>query len=203
MKHLFAIRALNRSGRLFASAFILAAVSLQQLRAQSTVSDGSAVTFGTTLDEVVSNGGGTILVTTPVVIDPTNGPLIFDGVSNVVVSGGNTNSIFVVPDGGDLDAFEHGAGERRKHQRPGGRSTCLKNGTAAFNNCIFSNNLALGVIGLSGVVVTNTSTNTVYIKYGGDGYRGNSHNGAAARTSIRRRDFQSGKCHGPGLLILH
>ncbi len=158
MKHLFAIQAFGRTGSFFAGALIVALLLVPQLRAQNVVTNGSADEFKAVLKNVVSNGGGTILVMTPVVIDATNGPEIFDGVSNVVVSGGNTNSIFIIGDGGDLTlsnmTLANGVSTN------GGAVYIFENGTATFNNCVFSNNLALGAVGISAIVNTNGAGST-------------------------------------------
>ena len=77
-------------------------VTAAPLRADVTVSDGKADTFAAALSNTITAGGGTITVTVPIAIGDTNGfsdDRTFDGESKVTVSGGNTNSIFIVNNG--------------------------------------------------------------------------------------------------------
>ena len=123
-----------------------------RLRADTTVSDGSADTFSMAVDDAVAAGGGTILVTTPIMI---NGGAAesFDGVSNIVVSGGNTNSIFIVQ-GASLTlanfTLENGLATN------GGAIYVAVDGSLTVTNCTFSNNVAHGADGLS-TATTNSS----------------------------------------------
>lgn len=109
-------------------------------RADSTVSDGDPGTFAAAI-----TNGGTILVTTPITINDTE---IFDGGSNsVVVSGGNTNSIFDV-EGGNLTlahlTIENGLGTN------GGAIYVALGSTLTVSNCIFLNNTVRSADGSSG-----------------------------------------------------
>jgi hypothetical protein len=110
------------------------------------------------LDTVTSGGGGTIFVTVPVVIDPTNGPEVFDGGSNVVLSGGSANSIFVVTNGGDLTLANMTLVDGVNTN--GGAVYVFSGGTATFTDCLFSNNLALGFSGEFPVGSTNDNIGT-------------------------------------------
>jgi hypothetical protein len=155
------MQASNRKERFFGGVLLIAlCLVLRAGAAEFTVTNGSPDDFQTELGEIATNGGGTILVTTPIVIGGTNpaGPYEFDGGSNVVVSGGNTNSIFVVADGGVLNAanlaLENGVSTN------GGAVYVFAGGVATFTNCLFSNNLALGVAGFSSSTSTNGSTNS-------------------------------------------
>jgi hypothetical protein len=123
-----------------------------QVRADVTVGNGSADTFETAVKSVATNGG-TIFVTMPISI----GTASFDGVSNTVVSGGNTNPIFIVS-GGDLTlanfTFENGLGTN------GGAIYVAADSALTVSNCVFSNNIARGGGGFSTVTTTNgTGTN--------------------------------------------
>src|ERR1700761_9626427 len=71
----------------------LVLLSVPRSWADITVTTNSADAFKAAVAQTITNGGGTILVTEPIIINTTVG---FDGVSHVVVSGGNTNSIFLV-----------------------------------------------------------------------------------------------------------
>jgi hypothetical protein len=79
----------------------------------------------------------------PIIINTTVG---FDGVSNIVVSGGNTNSIFLVQ-GATLSltnfTLENGLGTN------GGAIFVATDGTLTVANCIFLGNTARGVDGES------------------------------------------------------
>lgn len=131
-----------------------------RLRADTTtVSSGSADEFAAALSNVVASGGGTILVTAPVVIDPTNGTEVFDGVSNVFVSGGNTNALFTVNNGGNLTLADMVL-ENGLATNDGGAIFIALGGFASFTNCLFSNNIALGATGLSPIQTTNVFTNS-------------------------------------------
>ena len=109
--------------------------------ADTTVTNGTAGAFAVAVAQAVTNGGGTIVVTTPIVINAT---VSFDGGSNVVVSGGNTNSIFLVQ-GASLGlanfTFENGLGTN------GGAIHVAADGTLVASNCIFLGNNARGVDG--------------------------------------------------------
>ena len=128
-------------------------------RADSTVSDGSPDSFAAALEDAVDAGGGTITVTTPILIASTNGgDQSFDGVSNVVVSGGSTNSIFLVLDA-ELDlanfSLKNGVGTTN-----GGAIFVSPDGTLVATNCMFANNSVLGTNGLSSSSDTNTPNGT-------------------------------------------
>src|SRR4051812_30534867 len=73
-----------------------------RLRADITLTNGSAESFASALSNVLASGGGTILVTTPITIGTTNADFVeesFDGKSLVAVSGGNTKPVFTVLSG--------------------------------------------------------------------------------------------------------
>jgi Immunoglobulin domain/Immunoglobulin I-set domain len=113
-------------------------------RADTTVTNNTADAFAAALAQTLTNGGGTILVPVPIVINTAVG---FDGVSNVVVSGGNSNSIFLVQ-GGNLSltnlTLENGLGTN------GGAIYVAVDGTLTLSNCIFLGNTARGADGESG-----------------------------------------------------
>ena len=129
-----------------------------RLRADTTVSDGSPDTFATAVSDTAAAGGGTITVTTPIVIASTNGgDQSFDGVSNVMVSGGSTNSIFLVLDAGLTVAnftLENGVATN------GGAIYISPEGSLTATNCIFANNIAVGTNGVSSDTSTNDSSGT-------------------------------------------
>ncbi|HWD92329.1 MAG TPA: choice-of-anchor Q domain-containing protein [Verrucomicrobiae bacterium] len=112
-------------------------------RADTTVTNNTADAFAVALAQTVTNGGGTIVVTSPIIINTTVG---FDGVSNVVVSGGSTNSIFLVQ-GGNLGltnfTLENGLGTN------GGAIFVSPDGSLTVTNCIFLGNTARGADGES------------------------------------------------------
>lgn len=141
-----------------AVSMMLALPALLSRATDVTVSTGSADEFATNLDSIVADGGGTILVTTPVVIDGTNGPEVFDGVSNVVVNGGSANAIFVVTNGGDL-TLANMVLENGVSTNAGGAVFVFSDGTATFTNCFFSNNIASGAGGYSPGDTNNAITN--------------------------------------------
>ncbi len=138
-----------------------------RLRADTTVSDGSPDTFGMAVSNTVAAGGGTITVTTPIVITSTNGDQNFDGVSNLVVSGASVSSIFVVQDAGLTLAnmtLQNGSGTN------GGAIYISPEGTLTATNCIFANNTVIGTNGASSDTSTNDSSgNSVVGKNGGKG----------------------------------
>jgi hypothetical protein len=114
-------------------------------RADTTVSDGSPDTFSTAVDDTVAAGGGTILVTTPILI--TGGvDETFEAVSNVVVSGGNTNSLFIVQ-GASLTLSNFTLINGRATN--GGAISVAADGSLTVTSCTFSNNIAQGADGLS------------------------------------------------------
>ena len=148
------------------------------LRADVTVSDGSPDTFRDAVSTVIGSGGGTILVTTPIVIGDTNGTAAnepFDGQSLVTVSGGSTNSIFLVQSGtltlSNLSVI-HGLGKL------GGAIQISPLGSVTAATCTFSNNFARGTNGDSAVTITN-SGNGVIGKSGARGQPGDSGFGGA------------------------
>lgn len=127
-------------------------------RADTTVSDADPATFA----EAITNGG-TILVTTPITITDTE---TFDGGSNsVVVSGGNTNSIFDVESGSLTLAhftIENGLGTN------GGAISVALGATLTVSNCIFLNNTARGADGgSSGTNLAGTRGGPADPAYGG------------------------------------
>ena len=149
------------------------------LRADVTVSDGSAATFGKAVSTVIGAGGGTITVTRPIKIGDTNGTAdeeTFDGESVVIVSGGNTNAIFAVQSGSVtlanmtiINAVGKSSG-----------AISIGNGAAGtFSNCIFANNRALGADGLSAVSSTNAPPDVAVGKNGVRGTAGGSVLGGA------------------------
>lgn len=124
-------------------------------RADITVSDGSAETFATAVENTASNGGGTILVTMPIAITDSES---FDGGSNaIVVSGGNTNSIFDI-EGGSLElanlTLENGLGTN------GGAIYVAAGSMLVASNCVFLNNTARGADGGSDTNVFGGNPNT-------------------------------------------
>jgi hypothetical protein len=152
---------------------ILAALPLlaPSLRADTTVSDGSVDTFAAALATTITNGGGTILVTTPIVISSTgstNGiDADFDGESIVRISGGNTNSIFLVVDTNlSLANFTVSGGLATN----GGAMYISPDGNVTLTNCVFSNNVARGADGVSADPVSGNINGAV----GKNGGRGTS-----------------------------
>ena len=144
-------------------------------RAQTPVTNGSPDDFQTALDQVISNGGGTIVVTQPIGIDSDTSS--FDGQSIVTVSGGNTNSIFSVTNSGNLTLANFTIANGLSTNK-GGAIFVDSSSSLTLSNCIFSNNIALGASGLS--ASTNSSTNTPTIgANGGGGTAGDSVSGGA------------------------
>jgi hypothetical protein len=129
---------------------VMLCLGLQLRAADATVSSGSPDDLQSSLGDVVSGGGGTITVTTPILIGDTNVSdtvdWSFDGVSNVVLTASG-NSLFVVEDGGSLTlsnmALVNGTSTN------GGAVYVFTNGMATFVNCLFSNNVAQGLDGIS------------------------------------------------------
>jgi hypothetical protein len=123
-----------------------------QLRADTTVGDGNPDSFESAVED--STNGGTILVTLPIRI---NGTYSFDGVSNVVVSGGNTNPIFIVT-GGDLTlanfTFKNGMSSS------GGAIYVAADSSLTVTNCIFVGNIARGADGFSATAPGTNGTGT-------------------------------------------
>ena len=158
-------------GKYFLYALGLVLLAAAPLRADVTVSDGKTVTFVNAVSNIVSAGGGTITVTTPILIGNTNGDFdeeSFDGESLVTVSGGNTNSIFVVTNGGSLTlanmTVTGGSG------RFGGAMNIAAAGSATLMNCTFANNHVRGADGVSADSGTNSTGRDVAV--GKNGMRG-------------------------------
>lgn len=158
-------------GKYFLYALGLVLLAAAPLRADVTVSDGKTVTFVNAVSNIVSAGGGTITVTTPILIGNTNGDFdeeSFDGESLVTVSGGNTNSIFVVTNGGSLTlanmTVTGGSG------RFGGALNIAAAGSATLMNCTFANNHVRGADGVSADSGTNATGRDVAV--GKNGVRG-------------------------------
>jgi len=158
----------------------LALVFAATARADVTVSDGSAATFGDAVSTVIGAGGGTITVTKPIKIGDTNGTPedeSFDGESLVTVSGGNTNAIFIVESGGSLELANMTiSGGLAKF----GGAISISNGAAGtFTSCAFANNRAIGANGASAISNTNGGGNAIIGKNGGRGTAGGSVAGGA------------------------
>jgi hypothetical protein len=167
-------------GKYFLYALGLVLLAAAPLRADVTVSDGKAATFATALNTVIGTGGGTITVTTPILIGSTNGDVdeeSFDGESLVTVSGGNTNSIFVVTNGGSLIlanmTVTGGLG------RFGGAMNIAAAGSATLTSCTFANNHVRGADGVSAVSSTNSAGDIAVGKNGARGTAGAPADGGA------------------------
>jgi len=148
-------------------------------RADVTVSDGSITNFEAAVSTVIAGGGGTITVTKPITIGDTNGTSddeSFDGESMVTVTGGNTNSIFIIQSGSLTLANMTLTGGRAQF---GGAVNVATGAAATFSNCTFSNNRVVGADGASAVSSTNGSSNVAIGKNGGRGGAGGSVSGGA------------------------
>ena len=154
----------------FCTLLFVLLLTLQSRATGTTVSSGSPDDFQSALSSTVSSGGGTILVTTPILIGGTNGSATygFDGASEVSVSGGSTNSIFIVGEGGDL-IVSNMTLEDGLSTNDGGAVYVYDGGFALFTNCLFSNNIALGVAGFSPYATTNGSNVVIYTGRAGAG----------------------------------
>ncbi|HLX71365.1 MAG TPA: hypothetical protein VKV04_17195, partial [Verrucomicrobiae bacterium] len=169
----------SRKGWLACGVWIMMlCLALQSRAADATVSTGSADELQSALEDVVAAGGGTITVTAPILIgDETNGPVDvgFDGVSNVVLTA-SSNSLFIVSDGSSLSlsnmALINGVSTN------GGAVYIFPGGTATFTNCLFSNNIALGVDGFS-PGGTNDTSSTNFVPRGQKGGAGTAGLGGA------------------------
>lgn len=148
-------------------------------RADVTVTNGSAAAFADAISTVVGSGGGTITVTRPIIIGDTNGTPddeSFDGESLVTVSGGNTNTIFIVESGSLTLANMKITGGRAEF---GGAVNIASGAAGTFSNCIFSNNHVIGTNGASAISNTNGSGNVIIGKGGARGQAGESVSGGA------------------------
>jgi hypothetical protein len=145
--------------------------------ADTTVTTGLASDFEDALTTTKDAGGGTILVTTPIQIGGTTDTSSddFDGESIVTVSGGNTNSIFVVD--GTLAlanlTLANGFGTN------GGAIYVTENGSLTLTSCTFSNNNVRGDDGMSADSSTNSAGDVAIGKSGGRGTAGASVSGGA------------------------
>jgi len=149
------------------------------VRADVTVTNGSAAEFANAVSTVIGSGGGTILVTKPIVIGDTNGAPddeSFDGESLVTVSGGNTNAIFIVDSGSLTLANMTLTGGRAAL---GGAVNIASGAAAVFSSCVFSNNHVVGTNGASAISSTNGSGNVIIGKNGARGQPGDSVSGGA------------------------
>jgi hypothetical protein len=154
----------------YALGLILAAAA--PLRADVTVSDGNADTFADAVSNTIAAGGGTITVTTPITIGGSNGfgeDRTFDGESIITVSGGNTNSIFVVNSGSLALSGMTLSGGLGQY---GGAMSISNAGSVTLSACTFSNNHVRGVDGVSAQTDTNFTGGDVAI--GKNGMRGTS-----------------------------
>ena len=150
-----------------AGALILVFLFASRLQAQTPATnvDSFEAAF-----ETISNGGGTILVTQPIVIDSSADFNSFDGQSNaVLVSGGSTNPIFIVTNGGTLFLADMTLANGLS-TNSGGAIFVTSDSMLTVSNCVFSNNVVIGASGLS--AATNSPTNSPVI--GGNGRSGTS-----------------------------
>ena len=158
-------------GKYLVYALGLVLVAATHLRADVTVSDGTVATFTNALNTVIGAGGGTITVTTPILIGNTNGDFdeqSFDGESIVTVSGGNTNSIFIVTNNASLTlANMTVTGGRGQF---GGAMNIAEGGGVTLMNCTFANNQVTGADGVSASSGTNSTGRDVAV--GKNGLRG-------------------------------
>jgi hypothetical protein len=144
-------------------------------RADITLTNDSPTLFENAVSATISAGGGTIIVTTPIVItnDEAVGP--FDGESKVTVSGGNTSSIFIVESGSLALAnmtLVNGSGTT------GGAIFVNTNGSVVLTSCTFSNNHVRGDDGEPGEPLDERN-NVIVGKNGGRGTAGSPAYGGA------------------------
>ena len=142
------MQTLSRMGKQCGGALIALLLLAPRLRADTTVSDGSATNFANALADTITAGGGTIVVTTPILIGDTNDDTgdTFDGQSMVTVSGGSNNAVFIVQSGSlSLTNFTVANGVSTN----GGAIYIAEDTSATFTGCIFSNNTARGADGES------------------------------------------------------
>lgn len=174
----------------YAVGLILAAAA--PLRADVTVSDGNADTFEAALSNTITAGGGTITVTVPIAIGGgTNGPDVrtFDGESMVTVSGGNTNSVFVVNNGSlTLSNMSVIGGLGRF----GGAISNSPQGVLTLIGCTFANNRVRGADGASADSGTNSSGRDVAI--GRNGARGQAGEPAYGGAIFNLGDIEMFEC---------
>jgi hypothetical protein len=147
-------------------------------RADVTITNGSAADFGAAVSDTINAGGGTITVTTPIVIGSTNGGAAdetFDGESKVTVSGNNVSSLFTVENGSLALAnmtLVNGS------DTIGGAMFVDTNGIATLTSCTFSNNHVHGTDGVSADPLSDRS-NVVIGRNGGRGTAGSPAYGGA------------------------
>ena len=150
-----------------------------QLRANITVTNGSAAFFADAVSNTIAAGGGTILVTSPIMIGSNGVPdtQTFDGQSKVTVSGGNASSLFTVVSGSlTLANMKLVNGF---HPRLGGAMYIATNGLVMLTNCTFASNSVHGADGVSADSNTNSSSGGNAGKNGGRGTAGNPAYGGA------------------------
>lgn len=137
-----------------------------QLRADTTVTNGSAADFASAVEDMVALGGGTISVTQPIVI--TNGfdDDTFDGESVVTVTGAGSSRLFLIESGSITLANLTLA---NGHSTNGGAIYIMADGALTLTNCVLSNNVARGLDGDS--PDTNAPDGRIT---GGNGQRGTS-----------------------------
>jgi hypothetical protein len=162
-------------GKYFVYAIGLVLIFAPRLRADVTLTNDSPDLFAAAVSDMVDAGGGTIFVTTPILVtDDMDEPI--DGGSVVTVSGRSTNSIFNVESGSLVLAnmtLENGFANL------GGAMFIDTNATVTLTNCIFSHNQAHGTNGVSADSNTNSSSNQIFGKSGGRGTAGSSAYGGA------------------------
>ena len=140
-------------GKHFVCGLSLLLMFAPQLRADITLTNGSAAAFESAVEDTKTAGGGTITFTSPVSIgsaDDTSSD-DFDGESIVVLSGG-TNSMFLVQGSLALTGFTLQNGTSTN----GGAIYLTAGGELTASNCIFAGNIARGADGFS-----TTGTNDV------------------------------------------
>ena len=134
------------------------------------------------MDSTIDDGGGTITITTPIVLGSTNDATEsdFDGQSLVVLTSTATNSMFIVQDETwSLSGFTVQNGVSTN----GGAIYIFPDGDLTLTNCVFSNNVARGadgfsitsgtniVTGTNGTTVTNVVSNRSHCRMAGHGRR--------------------------------
>jgi hypothetical protein len=149
-------------------------------RADITVTSGLPSDLADAISDTIDEGGGTIIVTTPIVIGSLDGEdadETFDGESEVTVSGDNTNSIFTVYSGSlTLANMTVADGV---DARGGGAMYIGTNAIVTLTNCTFFNNHVRGTNGESAFSDTNSSGTKVVGKNGDRGTPGDSAYGGA------------------------
>ena len=164
-------------GKYFVCLLGMVLMFASRVRADITLTNGSPDLFAAAVSDTINAGGGTIIVTTPIVIGSTNGGLEpLDGESLVTVSGGNTNSIFIV-ESGSLElanmTLANGSGTM------GGAMFIDTNGTATLTGCTFFNNHVHGADGVSATPLNDRSNAVVIGRDGGRGTAGSPAYGGA------------------------